>query len=225
MSATPEALILTGVGKTYGPRTILEDISLSFAFGSVTLLVGANGAGKSTLLKMAAGLSRPSSGSMETSVDEARLGYLGHATFVYPALTAIENLAFWRRLYNLSADSADLLPFLQRVDLKKYAHERAGVFSRGMAQRLNLARVLSLSPELLLLDEPGTGLDAAGAAMLRTEIAEARTRGACVIWISHDPAQDGGMADRLISLKAKKVEYDGPVSPWLNREENGGEQC
>lgn len=83
-----------------------------------------------------------------------------------------------------------MLAGLERVGLAAHAHERAGVFSRGMAQRLNLARVLMLEPDLLLLDEPGTGLDAASLALLRREVRDARQRGACVVLISHDLAGD-----------------------------------
>ena len=98
---------------------------------------------------------------------------------------------------------------LARVGLEAHAHERAGVFSRGMAQRLNLARVLMQAPDVLLLDEPGTGLDVASLALLRREILAARQRGACVVLISHDLAGDAPLADRLLALEHRKLAYDG----------------
>ena len=143
-----------------------------------------------------------------------RLGYLGHATFLYPGLTALENLAFWRTAHGLRLSGAGLSAMLERVGLAAHAHERAGIFSRGMAQRLNLARVLMLEPDLLLLDEPGTGLDAASLALLRREITAARQRGACVALISHDLAGDAPLADRLLFLADRKLAYDGPPAAF-----------
>lgn len=207
-------LQLRHIAKIYGPRVIFKDVSLAVDPARITLLVGANGAGKSTLLKIMAGLGRPTAGEVEWGVDEARLGYLGHATFLYPALTALENLAFWRDVYALRVTSEGLEAVLERVELSRHAHERAGVFSRGMAQRLNLARVLLLEPELLLLDEPGTGLDTRSAGLLRREILAARERGAGIVWISHDVAGDAGVADRVVELRDKRVFYDGPASAY-----------
>lgn len=207
-------LQLRHIAKIYGPRVIFKDVSLAVDPARITLLVGANGAGKSTLLKIMAGLGRPTAGEVEWGVNEARLGYLGHATFLYPALTALENLAFWRDVYALRVTSEGLEAVLERVELSRHAHERAGVFSRGMAQRLNLARVLLLEPELLLLDEPGTGLDTRSAGLLRREILAARERGAGIVWISHDVAGDAGVADRVVELRDKRVFYDGPASAY-----------
>jgi heme exporter protein A len=124
---------------------------------------------------------------------------------VYPGLTALENLAFWKNAQGLRLAEADLMKLLERVGLERHAHERAGIFSRGMAQRLNLARALLPDPELLLLDEPGTGLDSRAAAMLREEIARARQRGAGVVWISHDVAADAPLADRVLTLSQGRL--------------------
>lgn len=207
-------LQLHHITKIYGTRVIFKDVSLSVAPAGITLLVGANGAGKSTLLRIMAGLGRASAGRVERAVDDARLGYLGHATFLYPALTALENLAFWRDIYALPLSDGALETVLERVELARHAHERAGVFSRGMAQRLNLARVLLSDPQLLLLDEPGTGLDTRSAGLLRREIAAARERGAGVVWISHDVASDAAVADRVVALHDRRVAYDGPASAY-----------
>lgn len=201
-------LELVRVAKVYGVKVIFKDVSCAFAAGSVTLLVGGNGAGKSTLMRIMAGLSRPSAGTARVK-EPARVGYLGHATFLYPGLTAIENLAFWREAYGLKLSAAELGACLARVGLEAHAQERAGVFSRGMAQRLNLARVLMQVPDVLLLDEPGTGLDAASLALLRREVAAARNRGACVVLISHDLAGDAPLADRLLALEGHRLSYDG----------------
>ncbi|MDR2695401.1 MAG: ATP-binding cassette domain-containing protein, partial [Deltaproteobacteria bacterium] len=129
----------------------------------------------------------------------------GHATFIYPGLTALENLAFWKDAQGLRLAEAELLALLERVGLERNAHERAGIFSRGMAQRLNLARALLPDPELLLLDEPGTGLDSRAAELLREEIVRAGRRGAGVVWISHDVAADAAYADRVLTLERGRL--------------------
>ena len=120
-------LHLHRVAKLFGLKAVLRNVSCAFAPGSVTLLVGDNGAGKSTLLRMAAGLSRPSAGEI-IRAEHAVVGYVEHATFLYPGLTALENLAFWARLYGVSAERQRLLDLLELVGLAAHAHERAGVF-------------------------------------------------------------------------------------------------
>ena len=157
-----------------------------------------------------AGLSRPSTGAIECHCESGEIGYLGHATCIYPGLSALENLAFWSRLYGLGAERSRLTDLLERVELARFAEERAGTFSRGMAQRLNLARILLQSPRLLLLDEPGTGLDARSLALLRREIMQARSGGAAVVWISHDLAGDSNYADRILAIASRTIVYDGP---------------
>jgi heme exporter protein A len=194
-------LELRGIAKFFGHKCVFKAVDLIVARGTVTLLVGANGAGKSTLMRLMAGLLRPSAGSCECHAAAGRVAYLGHATCIYPGLTALENLAFWRNAQGLGLAAADLTALLERVGLERHAHERAGIFSRGMAQRLNLARTLMLEPELLLLDEPGTGLDSRAAMMLREEIVRARQRRAGVVWISHDVAADAPLADRVLTLE------------------------
>lgn len=155
-----------------------------------------------------------SRGSGRKSGGGSGVGYLGHATFVYPGLSALENLAFWSDVHGLDAGMDALTAALARVGLARYARERAGGFSRGMAQRLNLARVLLLEPDLLLLDEPGTGLDQTSLTMLRREIALARTRGAGVVWISHDVAADAALADRIVALADRGVAFDGAPADY-----------
>jgi len=202
-------LELRGIAKFFGHRCIFKAVDLTVARGTVSLLVGPNGAGKSTLMRLMAGLMRPSAGSCDCHAAEGQVAYLGHATFIYPGLTALENLAFWKKAQGLRLAEAELMALLERVGLERRAHERAGIFSRGMAQRLNLARALLVEPELLLLDEPGTGLDSRAAVMLREEIARARQRGAGVVWISHDVAADAPLADRVLTLEQGRLSESG----------------
>jgi heme exporter protein A len=206
-------LELTRVAKIYGVKVVFKNVSCAFAAGSVSLLVGGNGAGKSTLMRIMAGLARPSAGAVRRD-ESLRVGYLGHSTFLYAGLSALENLNFWREAYGLPLSRKDLTACLERVGLAAHAQERAGVFSRGMAQRLNLARVLMQEPDLLLLDEPGTGLDAASLALLRREVLAAKARGACVVLISHDLAGDAPLADRLLALAARSLIFDGPPAAF-----------
>ena len=229
--AEDAALILECVGKRYGGTRVLRNVDCAFFPGAVTLVTGGNGAGKSTLLKIMAGLSRPSAGRVRFPAPQAadgagpRLGYVGHATFLYPGLTALENLAFWRTAYRLALDGEALLGLLRRVGLADHAHERARVFSRGMAQRLNLARVLMLAPDILLLDEPATGLDAPSRELLRREIAQARAAGACVALVSHDLAGDTPLADRVLALADGTVAYDGEAAAYFVKAEGEGPCC
>ncbi len=209
-------IALRDVDKDFGERAVLRRISLSVAPGAITLIVGSNGAGKSTLLRIMAGLCSPDAGTVERSCET--LGYLGHATFLYPGLSALENLAFWHRAAGYDPSEPELLAALARVELERFADEKAGNFSRGMAQRLNLARALLPEPDLLLLDEPGTGLDRRSRALLRRETTAARARGAGVVWVSHDAA-DLADADRVILLARKKIAFDGSAQAYAGLEE------
>lgn len=207
-------LKLHKVARFYGPRLIFKDVTLEVFPGGVTLLAGANGAGKSTLLKIMAGLIPPSSGEVRTADDAPLVGYLGHQTFIYPDLTAAENLAFWAALYGRSLPDDAIAAALERVELAPFAAEKAKGFSRGMAQRLNLARVFLLAPDLLLLDEPGTGLDVRSTAILHREIEAARTNGAGVVWITHSLDADLARADHVAYLADKRLAYYGPAAAF-----------
>lgn len=193
-------LRLNGIGKAYGGRTVLEDLSLHVSAGTLTLVTGPNGAGKSTLLHIIAGLARPDSGTVKRNVPAGKTGFLGHETLLYPNLSALENLAFWSGLHNVSADETVLLEALDHMKLAAFADDAASGFSRGMAQRLSLARLLLLSPSLVLLDEPLTGLDAESAQLVRAKLARIRETGAALVWVSHDPERDGGAANAVLRL-------------------------
>lgn len=207
-------LKLDKVAKFYGNRLIIKDVSCTVEPGTVTILAGPNGAGKSTLLKIMAGLSEPTAGKVELTVENNNIGYVGHQTFIYPDLSALENLSFWSSLHGQKNDEETLLAALDRVELKRFAFERAGCFSRGMAQRLNLARVFLLQPSLILLDEPGTGLDVRSMGILHNEIAAAKERGAGLVWISHSVAADLVRADKVLAIRDKKVEYFGDAQGY-----------
>jgi heme exporter protein A len=207
-------LVLDRVAKFYGNKLIFKELSFRVEPGAILLVLGPNGAGKSTLLKLLAGLDAPSSGRIERSIGQEKIGYLGHQTFIYPGLSGIENLAFWTKLYGLACTQEELYAALARVELKRAALERAGCYSRGMAQRLSLARVFLLAPELLLLDEPATGLDQRSAAILEREILAAKTRGASVVWVSHEAERDRRLADAALVIEAGRQRYFGPAADY-----------
>jgi len=179
------------------------------------LVAGPNGAGKSTLLKIMAGLIAPRAGTVERRVPDREMAFMGHQTFVYPALTALANLEFWNSVYGRGLDDAALMGLLDRVGLKGFALEAAGTFSRGMAQRLSLARVLLVEPQLLFLDEPSTGLDTASQALLHAELESARARGAGIVWISHDLDRDLDRADTVLQLGGRAMTYFGPARDFV----------
>ncbi|MDR1857664.1 MAG: heme ABC exporter ATP-binding protein CcmA [Desulfovibrio sp.] len=204
-------LHLRDVAKRYGAVPVIRNVTCTIHPGTVHLLLGDNGAGKTTLLRLMARLASPTAGTVEYDPPSRQCAFLGHAGFLYPGLTALENLRFWRDAQRLPKSDAHLLELLDRVGLAAHAHRRAAVFSRGMAQRLSLARVLLQQADILLLDEPGTGLDAASRTLLHDEVKQARDRGAAVVLITHDVAQDVRLADRVLLLRNRTLAYDGDV--------------
>ncbi|MBQ8664972.1 MAG: ATP-binding cassette domain-containing protein, partial [Mailhella sp.] len=119
--------------------------------------------------------------------------------------SATENLMFWAKAAGLADPAARVKEALETVGLSRHAEERAGIFSRGMAQRLNLARLMLADPQLILLDEPATGLDTASRRMLLDLMLEARSQGAAILWISHDVEEDSRHADRVLTLKDRSL--------------------
>lgn len=204
-------LRLRSVSHFFGSRLIFKGVQCALEESSIMLVAGPNGAGKSTLLKIMAGLMPPHSGQVERSVEDRAMAYMGHQTFVYPALSALGNLEFWNAVYRRGLGEVELMQLLDRVGLKGFALETAGTFSRGMAQRLSLARVLLVEPRLLFLDEPSTGLDTASQNLLHAELEAARARGAGIIWISHDLGRDLSRADTVLRLEGRAMTYFGPT--------------
>lgn len=198
----------------FGERPVLREVDLEVLPGQVLLVVGPNGAGKSTLLRIVAGLLLPSEGEVVSDLPPGAIGYIGHKTLIYPKLTARANLAFWRAMHGLPRDDAAVTAVLERVGLARFADEEAGVFSRGMAQRLSLARVFLTDSRLLLLDEPASGLDPASAVWLGREIRAAADAGAAVVWVSHHVAADRALCDRVLCVKDARIAYDGPAAAF-----------
>ena len=163
-----------GLAKRYGAKRVFAGVDLDVERGGFVVVTGPNGSGKTTLLRLVAGLVVPSSGEIAVAVDRGQLGFLAHEALVYRELTALENLDLYGRLYRVSERRERIGMLLERFDLWEARNERAGSFSRGMLQRLALCRVFLHEPELLLLDEPFSSLDAEGTELLDRELAERR---------------------------------------------------
>jgi len=198
-------LELQGVAKAFGPRPLFRGVNLTVQSGEICLLTGSNGAGKSTLMRIMAGLTRPDAGRVQHNVEPSRLGYLGHTPCLYPGLTGLENLIFWAKAQGLPQPRQAAAQALQQVGLERHAHDRAAIYSRGMIQRLALARLIQMEAQLVLLDEPGTGLDESARNLLADMVSAIRQRGSSVIWISHDADRDATLADRVFLLHKRTL--------------------
>lgn len=200
------------VSRRYGRRWAVRRFSASFEAGTVTAVVGHNGSGKSTLMAMLAGVRRPTEGEVRVFGEDvfhhpeparmrSRLGVLRHEPFVYPDLDGYENLRFFAKVYGHPADDERLREVLVRVDLELAARRVARTYSRGMVQRLALARMLVQGPEVWLMDEPTTGLDTAGRAVFVQLLSELRQAGRCVVAVTHDLALLEPVADAVLTLE------------------------
>ncbi len=185
--------------KRYAEKRVLRDVAFDVADDGFLLVTGPNGSGKTTLLRLCAGLAVPTAGELESTVPRSRLGYLAHESLVYRELTAVENLDLYGRLYRVRERRERIGMLLERFGLWDARHEHAGSYSRGMLQRLALCRTLLHEPELLILDEPYSGLDDEGAALLDRELHERREQGSFVV-ATHDPARIEHFATSRLAL-------------------------
>jgi ABC-type multidrug transport system ATPase subunit len=210
-----------GVEKRYGMRLALRGVSLTIAAGECVALVGHNGSGKTTLLKIAAQLTHPSQGEIvfsagnagaaqEIPLDEvkSRVGMVGHHTLVYEELTAEENLVFFAKLFGLADPESKARLALQPVGLSERATDVVRTFSRGMRQRLSIARALLAAPGLLLLDEAGTGLDPEGQQWLGATIRRLRDAGCTILMSTHGRNETQGAVTRAIRLEGGRITHD-----------------
>jgi heme exporter protein A len=176
----------SGLAKRYGRKRIFEGLELDVERGGFVLVTGPNGSGKTTLLRVVAGLAYPSAGEIDVDVERGELGFLAHESLVYRELTALENLELYGRLYRVPDRRERSGMLLERFGLWDARNERVSSFSRGMVQRLALCRVFLHEPELLLLDEPFSALDAEGAELLDRELASRRGEATFLV-ATHEP--------------------------------------
>lgn len=212
------------VAKRYGGERALGGVSLELTARSMCALLGHNGAGKTTLLGILSTLVRPDGGKITYRAGGAaasaasdasgaavrrEIGMLAHASLCYAELSARENLALFAGLYEAEGSPAAIDAALDRVGLEPRARDRAArTYSRGMLQRLALARALLTGPSLLLLDEPFTGLDRGGALALGAELAAIRDAGAIVVVVTHDLEAIAGRADHVAILRRGQLVFE-----------------
>jgi heme exporter protein A len=184
--------------RRYGDKRVLRAVEFDVASDGFLVVTGPNGSGKTTLLRLCAGLLVPTRGELTVEVDRSRIGYVAHEPLVYRELTAVENLELYGRLYRVSERRERIGMLLERFGLWEARHARTASYSRGMLQRLALCRALLHEPRLLVLDEPFSGLDDEGAALLDREL-EGR-RDAAFVVATHEPDRMAGLATSRLAL-------------------------
>lgn len=229
----PAGLSAIRVTKRIDLKMILDDVSLTFEDGTLTLLLGRNGAGKTSLLRALATLSSITEGIIgyrgAKAVDYGKafrreLGLILDEPLLYPELTARENLRFYARLYGVGEEQVESL--LEEVGLRLFAHEQVGRFSRGMVQRLAVARSLLHQPSILLWDEPLTAIDAYYIPKMVQLLVDRVRAGALAVVVTHDVSGFWDVADRVVFLRAGRVALDvkpedmspDEVAAWIAKE-------
>jgi len=207
--------------KSFGPTTALRGVNLSVPEGQFVTLVGPNGAGKTTLLRILATLSRPTRGLVKIAghdlakgAAEARrkIGLVSHQTLLYGDLAAEENLRFYGRMYDVADLDTRITQVLEMVGLAHRRRDPVRTFSRGMQQRLAIARAVLHRPSLMLLDEPYTGLDQDAAARLEAVMSGVGTEGRTVVMTTHDLERGLAVADRVVILARGRVAFEAQRS-------------
>lgn len=195
-----------GLVRQYGYRPVLRGLDLHVDVGQLVVVLGANGAGKTTLVRVLASLARPSRGSVrvagcdlpqQAALVRRRIGVVLHQPLLYPDLTAEENLRFYGRLYGVERLPSRIDGVLTRLGLNARRRDRVRTLSRGMQQRLAIARAILHQPAVMLLDEPYTGLDREASAILDGLLRECVGRGCAVVMTAHDPADAPRLAARV----------------------------
>ncbi len=210
------ALESEDIRKTFGHFTALSGITLNVKRGEFLALFGRNGAGKTTFLKIAATLVRYTHGTLRVEGIDIReeperarrhIGFLSHNTYLYRDLTPIENLRFFSRLYGMPDSDERIFSLLERVGLRRRASDPVRSFSRGLHQRLGIARVMLHDPSVILLDEPYTGLDANAVEILNQILDQAASAGKTIILTTHDLEQGLRSATRAAIIDRGKIVF------------------
>lgn len=216
-------VVVQEVSKAFGARWALRGITFQLRRGEIVALVGPNGAGKTTLLRILALLTRPTAGRVwlgdvmlleQPNVARTHIGFVGHQTFLYDDLTAAENLRFYARLYDLPQSEQRLRTVAARLGIEARLNDVTRTLSRGLQQRVTLARTLLHAPRVLLLDEPYTGLDQTAADELDQILAETQRAGGAVLFSTHDLERGLALCDRALILHAGRLVHDLPRAAW-----------
>lgn len=216
--------------KVLGERYILRGLNLHIKAGESIALLGANGAGKSTWLKIVAGLLKQTEGDVKIngkvydSDDYERqqlIGFLGHKSFLYESFSPLENLQFFAKLYQMKLPDEQIEQLIANVGLSFFKHEPIHTFSRGMIQRLAIARAILHKPKILLLDEPYTGLDQEAIRMFNDLLRNLHKRGTTIVMITHDFEHIHEVCQRVVMLEKGKITIDEPLAgrtaTWVKR--------
>ncbi len=211
----------SGLCRSFGRRCAVDGVDLALGAGECLALFGPNGAGKTTLLKLVAGLLAPTSGTVHVmgrslrseAASRASIGLISHQSMLYRALTSLENVEFAARLYGLPAPRDAAMAALERLRVADRSQTPVRALSRGLQQRVAIARSIVHRPELLLLDEPYTGLDAAGAAALTEMLHDLRAASATLVLVTHNVDEGLALATRAaIMLEGRLVREDDCAS-------------
>jgi heme ABC exporter ATP-binding subunit CcmA len=203
-------------------QSVLERAELAISPGELVALVGTNGAGKTTLLRCLAGRLRPASGEvlwfgvspMSRPASHRLIGVVAHESFLYPELTAGENLLFAARMYGLGRPRQRVAEMLEKAGLTRRAGQTVGRLSQGLQRRLSLARALVHDPPIVILDEPFAGLDAAGQVWLEQCLWELRERRRAIVFSSHDRQQCRDIANRTLELRDGRLHADRETNAY-----------
>ena len=207
-----------GLSKAYSYKLALKQVSFEVERQSFLGILGHNGSGKSTLIKLLCGLSKPTSGHItiggwsipqELGAVRAQIGLVSHALMLSPMLTARENLRFYGQLYDVPSLDERMSQLLEMVGLARFADQPIKTFSRGMQQRLSIARAFLHQPAILLLDEPFTGLDQTASKMLISQLEQAQTDGRTIVMVTHQVELALQYCDRLLVLSRGQLQYEG----------------
>ena len=212
-----------GLVKRFGSRYALRGVDLDVDAGECVALVGPNGAGKTTLLRILATLSRPTGGSVcvggldlaqDANALRRRVGFLSHQPLLYDDLSGEENLGFYGRMYKVGGLEARISAMLDQVGMAHARHDLVRTYSRGMKQRLSIARALLHDPPVLLLDEPYTGLDRQAAAMLDRILQQVGMDARTVLLTTHDVERGLGLAQRAMLLARGRIVFEMDTATW-----------
>lgn len=217
-SPTAPALEAVGLRRAFGPRRAVDAVSFALAPGDCLALFGPNGAGKTTLLRMLGGLLRPTAGEVRldglpVAGDPAvrgRIGLISHHALLYGALTALENVTFAARLYGVPGPEAAARQALERLRVADRAGTPVRRLSRGLQQRVSIARAMVHEPRVVLLDEPFTGLDEAGARALTEALTTLKAHGAALVLVTHNLAEGLLLGTRVAVMRAGRFVRDEP---------------
>jgi heme exporter protein A len=208
---------LKGLVKRYGMNLVLRGVDLHVGEGEFVTLVGSNGAGKSTLMRIVSTLLRPTSGEVtiggwplpqEAARIRQHIGMVSHYSLLYGDLTAAENLLFFAKLYALDNQEERVMTALRKVGLFARQRDPVSTFSRGMVQRLTIARATLHEPDILLLDEPYTGLDQDASQLLDGLLRAEHENGRSILMITHDLTHGLDLCDRIAILNRGKIVHE-----------------